>query len=151
MTEADPATQNMTIGQWNQQEHPIRWSIYDPESYAQYEQEAARIPLDRDGYPTPDNEARFRAAYTRITLNLAAPPEAPDGVYPVFHQNLGRTGRGEGAVIEQRRFRLPETADAALSAVCQAMNTTPDRLDHMFIEGWNYDPDTGRLYVRMGS
>lgn len=154
MQEAEQAPARiMTVGEWEEHNHRIRWSIYDPESYAVHEAETALIPLDPDGFPTPEDEWRFRAAYHQIRLNLTAPPNAPDGVHEVFHQHLERGGRSRGnaAVITNGQFRLPETADAVLTAVCDSMNTTPDRLDHVFIERWSYEPDTGRLYVYMGS
>lgn len=79
------------------------------------------------------------------------PAGAPEGVHHVHCNEIEYVGASYGAIVKNSRFGLRLVADAALSAVCQAIHTTHGNLDHVYIEAWRYGQETRRLYVTLGS
>ena len=133
--------ERFTEADWSALDHHMVWSIRDRESAAQFDAED----------PPGETDEEFWARYDRVLLDLSAPAGVADGVYEVRFDYLRLRGIGQGAVVKNGRFDPRSAADAALQAACDAFMTTPDHLDHVFIEHWEYDPETGQLIVDLGS
>ena len=105
----------MTIGQWNQANRHMIWSIYN---YKDWER------IDQDTF-TSEEEAR--RAYETVRLDLAAPDGLPDGSYTlVCHGFNNRRGRADGALIRQGKCDPDSFDQAAYTALCRAYNIDPD-------------------------
>lgn len=139
---AGPKPEILTIKDWEDLNYPMVWSIYHRASHKKFENFARK---HRD-----DNQT-WHEAYGRIELDLTAPPGAPDGLHQVHYDDPNYTGAGSAAIIANGRFHARTAAYAAMLAACDALKTRPGRLDHVYIEAWRYDQETGRLYVTLGS
>ena len=133
--------ETFTEADWNDLDHTMVWSIRDKDSVARFE---------RESFPEETDDA-FWFRYNRVELDLTAPGRVADGVYEVQFNYLHLTGIGQSTIVRDGRFEPRAAADAALQAVCRALKTTPNNLDHVFIERWRHEPETGRLIVSLRS
>ena len=81
-----PEAQPMTKQEWQDQNLPMEWCIYDRESYQEFERKRRAQGED------------CIKAHGQILLDFRAPPGAPDGIHPILHHgnHQGTTG---GVVI----------------------------------------------------
>lgn len=139
--------QNETIGTWKEHATPMRWSIYDRESWQAYA---------TGSYDTREESI---AAYRNIKLDLKAPEGVPNGIYTVVNHSIWDTvGEATGAEVRDGYFVPGPTARACFEALCNSDGVTPEDVKngvsevcHVFIEDFTYDPGTGKIVVGLGS
>ncbi len=143
-------TSSMTIGNWDDKNYRMSWSIYDQKSYAEFEAKP---------YTT---RQQSRADYMQILLDLRAPEGTPDGIHKVQHRSgwtgMPTPGVSVGVIVRDGRF-LPDPTEATVyEAVCKsyaipeaAILARQDVINHVFIESFEWDPEWGGLLVHTGS
>ena len=162
-----------TVATWEEMESPLVWSIFDLESYAAYENEEgprSDLKLDlRAPEGVPDG------IYTVVHHSVDdAPDDSPDGIYPVVHDSIRSTntvqmmeiingyghttGEAHGVQIKDGHFVPEPTAKACFEALALSEGMQPEKsidggpyFDHVFIEEWKLDPQSGKLIVSLGS
>ena len=134
---------SLTIGQWEEASYPMIWSIYDEESYAKSE-----ILIE-------SNSNLFIIAYKNILLDLSAPDDIPDGVHNVYYYEGDLVS---GVTVKDREFVPGPTVDAVLETVCSLYRITGkdvkegrEGLDHVYIEGFEWDKERQAIQVHLGS
>ena len=137
----------MTIAQWDKERFIMDWSIYDQRSYQRFE----------DNEPYPDLEAQS-LALQQVLLDLTAPEGTPDGILTLFHDNLGSIGTSCGVIVRDCQFVPHPTQNAIMETVAKSCGVDPADLrqgkaaiNYIFIEAFDWHPDTQRLEVFTGS
>ena len=140
----------MTIGDWRNKNYRMIWSIYDKNSYAEF---------NAKPYYTREQS---RADYRQILLDFRAPENTPDGIHKVRHgsrqSGLPDEGVSVGIIVRDGHF-LPDPTEATVyEAVCKSYAIPQEAilarrrvLDHVFIESFEWDPEWGELIVTTGS
>ena len=144
-----PATSTpMTIGQWKSQQFIMHWSIYDRNSINGFQAREASYT----------DEATWRQAFGETLLDFTAPEGTPDGSHTVYHQRSHKTGESHGVIVVDRQFVPHPTQNAVMEAVAKSDGVDPDHLrqgkaviNNIFIEGFEWHPETQRLEVFTGS
>ena len=137
----------MTIGEWTDGNLPMVWSIYDEESYRAFNEAEHRL----------EDEQAWSKAYREIALDMTAPQDTPNGMFPIFHKGI-QEGRSAGVLVIDGKFVPVNIAAAAFEAVCKSYDTTAnevrtgkDGIDHVFIEKFTWHPERRILQVHTGS
>ncbi len=107
-------------------------------------------------------------------MDLSAPEGVPDGIYTVVnHSNIGAEfaekttiqegftvgiGEAHGLEIQNGRFVPEPTARACFEALCISQGIDPSLVpqgvqvsDHIFIEEFDFDPESRKFIVGLGS
>ena len=140
----------MTIGEWNSKPFNMVWSIYNEESYNEYD--------DKPYGSSPEKDVED---YESILLDLTAPEGVPDGMYPVYHcagLNKHDEGKSVGVMVCNGQFVPEPTQASVFEAVCQSYGVTADDvrtgkefINHVFIEGLDWDDERRAFKVTTGS
>ena len=146
---------SITIGQYEQLETRMVWSIYNRESSDAFD---AKKFTSEKGY---------HSAFQDIELDMSAPVGLQDGIYTILHSNYRRSGgyqvgAADGARIENGLF-VPESTDkACYIAVAKSLGMSEDEIEkslttqfapfnYIFIEIFHYHKSLHAIEVRTGS
>ncbi len=135
----------LTVADWRWPHYRMIWCIYNRQDWAAHTQKDF------------ENESEEDDSYSRIRLDLTAPPGLPDGRYTAI-VNLAQKGYDHGVLIRDGQF-VPEAADRAVfNAMVRALGKDPAAVepkawcaDHIFIEEVNWQEMEQVLEFLLGS
>ena len=164
----------MKNGEYNRnKDFMMDWSIYDRGSYAAYDKAQCELveSMRNRGMTSQEinqffhlqKKAGIEDGYWDIELDMSAPEGLPDGEYTIYDEYNSpysgeHYGEGRGAVIKDGQFEPVSTDAACYAAVCYYYGATEDevrdrtfQIDHVYIEGFCWDPEKQMIKLTVGS
>lgn len=148
-TEWQEATESfpMTRGEWDELNVDMIWSITKREDEEHWDEVAA------------PGEIGWKEAFNSVPLDFTAPRGMSNGTHWVWHDIGPNSGdNAYGVEIKDGQFIPLSTARACLEAVARSYGITRqdieegrEGIDHVYIEGFTWEAETGRLLVITGS
>ena len=136
----------LTRSEWHELHTIMHWSIDDENSIIETEAKAER------------GELTWGEAFNSTKLDFTAPVGMSDGLHWVWHQAGQDWGPAYGVLVKDGKYIPLATAEACLEAVARSYGITKESIekgeegiDHVFIEGFTWESETGRLVLHTGS